>query len=202
MNIAEEEKFDNGLRISKEFLFLFLILAASCIFMHSLVIPLYKEAELMKLEIANKEKNIESRELWLSRIIKLNEKNEVDSEANAEDIKKINSLASNRNNYEDYLAHIIKLAGNKNIIVDGFSVLENQKKDNNNRLNSIKISFSAYGGYSNFISFLEDIERSIPFTQVESVAAARDESDQDDTKNEDMAGLIINFSAELSFNYY
>jgi len=200
MNITEEGKFYSDPRSSKEllFLFLFLVLTAFCIFMHSFVAPLREETELVKLEIAIKEKNIESRELWLSRIVKLNEKNE----ANIEDIKKINSLAPNRNNYEDYLAHIIKLAGNKNVIVDSFSVLENQKKDDNNRLNSAKISFSASGGYSNFISFLEDIERSIPFTQVESVMAARSESDQDDMKSGGIAGSIINFSAELSFNYY
>ncbi len=109
----------------------------------------------------------------------------------------------NRNNYEDYLAHIIKLADNKNIIISGLSILENQKKDNNYGLNSIKISFSASGGYSNFISFLEDIERSIPFTQVESVTAA---SGKRDKKTAGSAGIvggsIIDFSAELSFNYY
>lgn len=198
MNIAEEEKSDSGPRISKEFLFLFLILAASCIFIYSLAVPLYKEAELMKLEIAIKEKNIESRELWLSRIIKINEENKT----NIENIKKINSLVPNRNNYEDYLAHIVKLSGNKNIIIDGFSISENQKKGENSELNNIKISFSASGGYSNFISFLEDIERSIPFTQVESVAAARGESDQDDAESGGKEGLIINFSAELSFKYY
>lgn len=200
INITEEGKFYSDPWISKEllFLFLFLVLTASCIFMYSFVAPLREETELVKLEIAIKDKNIESRELWLSRIVKLNEKNE----ANIEDIKKINSLAPNRNNYEDYLAHIIKLAGNKNVIIDSFSVLENQKKDNNNGLNSAKISFSASGGYSNFISFLEDIERSIPFTQVESVMVARSESDQNDMKSGGIAGSIINFSAELSFNYY
>jgi hypothetical protein len=195
---TKEEKPDSGLRISKEFLSLFLVLAVSCIFMHSFVAPLREEAELIKLEIAIKEKNIESRELWLSRVVKLNEKNE----ANLEDIKKINSLVPNRNNYEDYLAHIIKLAGNKNVIVDGFSVSENQKKGNNNGLNSIKISFSASGGYSNFISFLEDIERSIPFTQVGSVAVTGSESDQDAVESGGIAGSIIDFSVELSFNYY
>ncbi len=199
MNITEEEKSDNsGLRVPKEFLFLFLILAASCIFIYSLVVPLYKEAELIKMEIAIKEKNIESMELWLSRIIKLNEENET----NTEDIKKINSLVPNRNNYEDYLAHIVKLAGSKNVIIDGFSVSENQKKDNNNGLNGVKINFSASGGYSNFISFLEDVERSIPFAQIESVSAARGESDQEGEKSGDTKGLIINFSAELSFKYY
>ena len=198
MNITEEEKPNSGSWILKEFLILFLILAVSCIFMYSFVAPLRKEAELIKLEIAIKEKNIKSRELRLSRIVKLNEKNE----ANLKDIKKINSLVPNRNNYEDYLAHITKLAGNKNIIVDNLSISENQKKDNNNGLNIIKISLSASGGYSNFISFLEDIERSIPFTQVESVAVTREENNQDAVESGGIAGSIINFSAELSFNYY
>lgn len=198
MSMTEKGEHDSGLRISKEFLFLFLVLAASYIFMHSFVAPLREEAELIKLEIAIKERNIESRELWLSRIVKLNEKNE----ANTVDIEKINSLVPNRNNYEDYIAHIIKLAGNKNIIVDSFSVSENQKKDNGNGLKSIKISLSASGGYSNFISFLEDIERSIPFTQVESVAVTRKESGQNTVKSGSAAGSIINFSTELSFNYY
>lgn len=200
MDITEgEKKLYNTPRISKKFLFLFLFLFAACFFMRSFVAPLHKEAELIKLEIAVKEKNIESKKLWLLRAIELNKKNKI----NIEGIEKINSLIPHRNNYEDYLAHIIKIAGDKNIIISGFSISENKRKSEKSKLNNIKISLLASGGYSNFISFLEDIERSIPFMQIESVSAsATGEGSQDIVENKDLAGSIINFSAELSFNYY
>jgi Tfp pilus assembly protein PilO len=181
---------------SSEILVLFVALLVSCATMYYFVKPLYREVKIAKLEISVKEKNIESKKLLLLRVGNFSNGEEDINE----NLGKIDSLIPNRNNYEDYLAHIVKLASAKNIIANDFSVSDEQSssprnKIKSNSLSSVAIDFSAAGGFLNFVSFLRDIENGIPFIQVEAVSISGGE----ETATSD---LLLNYQINLKFFYY
>jgi uncharacterized OsmC-like protein len=191
--------------ISKEIIMLFVALFVSCAIMYYAALPVHREAQIAKLEISVKEKNIESKKLLLSRITKLNSKSrEVDNE----NIKKVDSLIPNRNNYEDYLAHIVKLASSKNIIIDDFSVSgseqNSKEKNKKSKLSEVEINFSASGGFLNFINFLQAVENGIPFIQVESISVSGEKKDKPKESKEAKAssGLILKYEISLKFYYH
>ena len=204
MNISDT-KF-NKKNLFSEFLFLGIFLLVSCAIMYYFVRPLCREVKLSKLEISLKEKNIESKELLLLGISGVgNNDGNVD-----ENVEKINNLIPSRNNYENYLAHIIKLANSKNIVVNNFSVEggRSDPKTKNKKLNKAKISFSSSGGFLNFISFLRAIENGIPFVQVESISISggteedeKKEKEEKEEKEIDL-GLVLEQQVSLKFYYY
>ena len=72
-------------------------------------------------------------------------------------VEKINNLIPSKNNYENYLAHIIKLASAKNIVINNFSIGAGRSDLKTKKLNKSEITFSSSGGFLNFISFFSVI---------------------------------------------
>lgn len=187
-------------KIPKEFALLFFSMIASCIIIYSFAAPLHKDSEIKKLEIGVKKNNIESRELLLARVIKIEISDE--DKISDENIEKIKGLASNRDNYEEYLVNIIEIAGGRNVLiknlaVSGYEKVSVKSKVSGNFSSSI-ISFSASGGFLNFISFLEDIEQNIPLMRVE-LAEIGKEGNKDDSM---ASGPMLSFSVKINFFHY
>ncbi len=195
MNINDTKL--NKKNLFSEFLFLGIFLLVSCIIMHCFVRPLCREVKFAKLEISLKEKNIESKELLLLGVNDAGNNNEKVNE----NVEKVNNLIPSKNNYENYLAHIVNLASARNIVVSNFSVEGGRSdlKTKNKKLNESEIIFSSSGGFLNFISFLRDIENGIPFVQVESISIFG--SEKEDGEEDDL-GLILNQQVSLKFYYY
>ena len=107
--MRKEEIIQQKKKIPKEFAFLFFSMIASCIIMYGFAAPLYEDSKIKKLEIGVKKNNIESRELLLSRVMKAEISDE--DKISVENIEKIKGLASNRDNYEEYLVNIVEIAG-------------------------------------------------------------------------------------------
>ncbi|MEA2098062.1 MAG: hypothetical protein U9P70_03240 [Patescibacteria group bacterium] len=188
----------NKKSISSEFLFLGVFLLVSCVIMYFFVKPLCEEVKFTMLEISLKEKNIESKELLFLGISNINNDEDIN-----ENIEKINNLIPSKNNYENYLAHIVKLASAKNIVVSNFSIRggRSEVRTKDKKLSEAEITFSSSGGFLNFISFLRDVENGIPFVQVESISISGDAKENNDDEEVDL-GLILNQQVNLKFYYY
>jgi hypothetical protein len=186
---------------------LFVSLFISCVVMFYVVTPMRKEAKIIKIGNEIKEESVENNNLSLIKIIKTNNESK---EFDSENVKKIKEFISNRNNYEDYLIHIVKLANSKNIKIDDLSVNkseDNPKKRNSSILNEMEINFAASSGFLNLISFLKSIERSIPFFQEESISISvekKDDSVSEDVNvnNEANTDSTLDYEIKLRFYYY
>lgn len=198
--MRKEEMIQQKKKIPKEFAFLFFSMIVSCLIIYSFVAPIHEDSKIKKLEIGVKKNNIESRELLLSRVMKA----EISDEDNVsiENIEKIKSLASNRDNYEEYLVNIVEIAGGSSILIKNLAVSNYEKVSAkskvNGNFNSSVISFSASGRFFNFINFLEDIERNIPLMQVESVGIGK-EGNKDDSM---ASSSMLSFSVKINFFHY
>ena len=198
--MRKEEIIQQKKKIPKEFAFLFFSMIASCIIMYGFAAPLYEDSKIKKLEIGVKKNNIESRELLLSRVMKAEISDE--DKISVENIEKIKGLASNRDNYEEYLVNIVEIAGGRNVLINDLTVSNygkvSAKSKVNGNFSSSVISFSASGGFFNFINFLEDIERNIPLIQVESVEIGKEGSKDDFVASSSM----LSFSVKINFFHY
>lgn len=190
----KEDEIENKEEFPKEFVFLFLSMVISCLIVYFLSAPLYTELKIKKLEIAIKDDNIDLRDALVVLVkkieVKKNEKN---------NIEKIKNLVSTRDNYEEYLLNIIEIANSKNIIISDLKVggieEKNVKKDDVEIYNIGNISFSASGGYSNFINFLKNLEKNIPLLQVNSIEIENEGMGDDQISN-------LNYTVEVSFFNY
>ncbi|MDF1498386.1 MAG: GspMb/PilO family protein [Patescibacteria group bacterium] len=194
----------NKKKIPQDFVILFLILVIASFCIYFIIMPLHQEAEIKKLEINIKEQNIKSREFQLKRIQSIED---IESKENyLRNMDKIKNLISDRDNYEDYLAHIEKLAKDRNINIESLSVFDKKNifknKEVENNVKSKGISFSASGSFENFIDFLENIERSIPFVQVDSVSMKTAMGISEENESELLPVTILNYNIEISFFYY
>jgi len=190
----------------KEIIILFATLFVSCAVMLYLVAPLHKEVKIIKAVNEIKKGNIESGRMSLARIIKISNENE---EFKNSEIEKIKSFIPNRDNYEDYLAHFIKLANNKNIKIGGFSISENKsgqkRKDEDKAFNEIKIDIKASGNFLNFMSFIQDIEKGIPFIHEESISILGIEESGAAGENEETKTSVnpaLDYEICLKFYHY
>lgn len=208
------EKFDEDLNsskksllgLSKEMIVLSAVLLVSCSVMLFLVAPLRKEVKIIEAVNETKERNIGLEKISLAKIVEINNENE---EFQDNEIEKIKSFIPNRNNYEDYLAHFAKLANSKNIKISSFFVLENKssKEQKNKALNETKISIKASGNFLNFLNFIQDIERGIPFICEESIVISKseksDEGEEDESeKVKTNVNPVLNYEVSLKFYHY
>ncbi len=191
-----------NIKIPKEIAFLVLTLIFSSGIMYYGVAPLYREAQISKMEVKLKNKSIESGKKALSELSKLAESS---GQIDDSDAEKINNLVPSRNNYEDSLSLIVELAGNKNIYINDFSIKEQKvspKTDDAKKLKEGGISFSALGGFSNLTSFLQSLENAIPFMQEESISissGAQNVEDKEDSMEIDNSPIL---EAEISLKFY
>lgn len=204
-NINKTDSKDSGININipKEIAFLVLALFFSSGIMYYGVAPLYREAQISRMEVNLKNKNIESGKKLLSELSELVESSGQIDDADAE---KIDNLISSKNNYEDYLALIVELASSKNIYADNFLISEeqkvSQKEDNDKKLKEEKISFSALGGFSNLVSFLQSLENAIPFIQEKSISISRKKQDIENEENPREINISPILESEISFKFY
>ncbi|MCK5412907.1 MAG: hypothetical protein KAI57_00880 [Candidatus Pacebacteria bacterium] len=184
---------------SKEFIALFCSVIVSSVIIYFVVRPMYEDLKLRGLEIKAKESSIESREALLLRAMEV----EINNEYKAS-IEKINSLVSDSDNYEEYLASIVDIADHKNILIDELQVLDKKdvsekSDDENTNFNSKSVNIIASGEFFNFINFLEDIEKNMPLIQIESIAI--DKIDNDDSTYSELTS-ILSFSIQINYFYY
>jgi len=188
--------------ISKEIAILSIVLFVSFAFMYFGVAQLYREVKIIKLETELKEKNLASKKSLLSGVTKFgNGDRKVDDES----LEKIDNLISSGNNFEDYAAHIIKLAYGKDVLVSDFSFSEDQKKPEaeNGKFKERTITFSASGGFSNFMHFIDSVENAIPFAQEESIIIKGEGSGAGGSeKPPEYQSPILKFEVSLKFYYY
>ena len=169
---------------------------------------MYKESKIIKIGNETKEEIVENNNLALIKIIKANNESE---NFDSENVKKIKEFISNRNNYEDYLIHIVKLDNGKNIKISDLSVNESKndpKKKNDNTLNKMEINFTASSGFLNLMSFLRSIEKGIPFIQEEAISVLVEKKDSGINKHldvdieEKITDSILDYEIKLKFYYY
>ena len=204
-NAKSNLKFSGGITI------LFVALFVSCGIMFYVVSPMYKEARIIKFANEAKEKDVELGKSLLLKIVNINKRNK---KVNNEEIEKIGEFIPNRDNYEDYLAHIVDLADNKNIKINGFSILKkerdeekNKKKyeeENDNQFNKVSIDIMASGGFLNFMSFIRDIENGIPFVYEKSISISRSKENKKETSEENKTDTnpVLNYEMNIEFYYY
>lgn len=186
---------------------LLISLVISCTVVRYVASPTYQEARIIRAGNEIKKESIENNNLLLVKIVKANDENK---KLNNEGVKKIKSFISNRNNYEDYLIHIVKLANSKNIEISNFSVNENENKsktNSDNVLKEIEISFSVSSGFQNFISFLRFIEQGVPLVQEESISISAGNkndgiSEQGDFDAAENRETILDYEVKLKFYHY
>lgn len=191
-----------NINIPNEIAFLVLALIFSSGIMYYGVAPLYKEAQISKMEVELKNKNVESGKKMLSELSKLAKSS---GQIDDNDAEKISNLAPSRNNYEDHLALIVELAGNKNIYINNFSIKEQKASSETDGAKKLKeggISFSALGGFSNLESFLQSLENAIPFIQEESISISRKKQDVKNEEDSIGAGSSPILESEISFKFY
>ncbi len=151
------------------------------------------------------------------KIIKINSKNK---KINSEEVKKIGGLIPNRDNYEDYLTHIVNLAVSKNIRIDNFAISkdeESKKKDeeknkkgeeNERVFNKMSIEITASGGFFSFMSFVRDVENGVPFICERSILISEPENSENEEEREEgeVIGIdtdpILNYEMSIEFYYY
>ena len=179
--------------ILKDFVFLISSLIVSCVILYFFVAPLYRTYKINLLEIDIKTKNVEARKILLSSIIDSRENNE--NETYLKNIEKIKNLVYARNNYEGFLAKIIDISQRRGILVENFSI--STAGVGNKDFYSKNVSFSASGGYTNLLNFLEDLEKSIPLIHVDSLDL-RKGNDNDDGEQ----SKILNISVKTKFYYF
>jgi len=191
----KEETAKKKQKIPKEFLFLLFSMIISCIIVYVFSRPLYINLKARDLEVEIKKNNIESRELVLSRVIRINENDEYNT-----GVEKMENIVSDRNNYEAYLANIVDIAKRKNIIISELQVLDSEENFNKDNVgvtpNSGTVNIVAVGEMSNFIDFLEYIEDNIPLMQVDSIEIDKTKGDGIDLDS------VLSFSVIINFFYY
>ena len=206
-------------RSSSGTVILFAAFFISCAVMFYVASPIRKEAKIIEFANEAKAKDLElGRSLFL-KIIKINSKNK---KINSEGVEKIGGLIPNRNNYEDYLAHIVDLAVDKNIGINNFSISKDEEDKNGKNKNKgeekdggafskTSIKISASGGFLNFVSFMREIENGIPFVCERSISISV--SDQDDSGSEENSGEesgadiidtdpILDYEISIEFYHY
>jgi len=209
---GDDENLNSAEKPKKIFSMLVLLLVAllvSCAIMFYVVAPIYRESKIIKIGNETKEEIIENNNLALIKIIKANDESK---EFNSENVEKIKEFIPNRNNYEDYLIHIVKFANEKNIKINDLSVNkieDDPRKKSKSILSEVEINFTASSGYLNLISFLKSIEKSIPFVQEESMSISIGEEEDDLNENantnpdvETVADSILDYEIRLKFYYY
>ena len=179
--------------ILKDFVFLISSLIVSCVILYFFVAPLYRTYKINLLEIDIKTKNVEARKILLSSIIDSRENNE--NETYLKNIEKIKNLVYARNNYEGFLAKIIDISQKRGILVENFSI--STAGEVNKDFYSKNVSFSASGGYTSLLNFLEDLEKSIPLIHIDSLGLKK----SGDNNNEEQS-KILNISVNTKFYYF
>jgi hypothetical protein len=197
-SLSPEARTNTG--FLKEVVLLFIILLVSCAAMYCIIAPAYQKTKIVKAGNKIKKENIKQDNLLLAKIIRINSENK---KFDSEMIKKIKDFIPNRNSYEDHLAHIFKLANNKNIKVNNFSIHKNEEglKIKDGFLKEMKIDFKASSGFPNLMGFLKSIEKGIPFIQEESIIIAVDE-EKISGDVEINADSILDYEIKLKFYYY
>ena len=190
---SEDSNLDTkpSLKFSGEMIILFAAFLVSCAIMFYGTAPIHREAKIIKFVSETKTKDIEVGKSLLLKIIRINNENKG---INNEEVKKVGELIPNRDNYEDYLTHIVSLANNKNIKINGFSIAEDKgSEEENGALNKMSIDISASGFFLNFMSFTRDIENGIPFICERSISISKSESDDNES---------LDYEMNIEFYYY
>ncbi len=190
---SEDSNLDTkpSLKFSSEIIMLFAAFLVSCAIMFYGAAPIHRETKIIKFSNEIKIKDIKIGEALLSKIAIINNENKG---INNEEVKKVGELIPNRDNYEDYLTHIVGLANNKNIKINSFSISEGEgSKEENGALNKMSIDISASGFFLNFMSFTRDIESGIPFICERSISISKSESDDSES---------LDYEMNIEFYYY
>jgi len=211
-NFNKQENLNSDTKSSLKFssgrTILLATLFVTCGIMFYIVSPIYREAKIIKFANEVKEKDVELGKSLLLKIIDINKKNEKISD---EEVEKIGEFIPNRDNYEDYLAHIINLADNKNIRINEFSISKEErdeegknKKEDSSKFNKISISIMASGGFLNFMSFMCDIENGIPFVYEKSISVLKSEENKNEEPGENTTDTnpILDYEMNIEFYYY
>lgn len=210
-----EELNFNVIKLPVNYIIFIIAFAAACVIVVYVIAPKYREIKLKKIEMALIEKNIESKELLYSRIAR-NADDSMNDEMYNDNIKKINQMISDRNNYEDYLINLVELSKIRNIMVGDFSIsgsneesgnnanknISEKKVGNNEKTNIIaeSISFTAIGGYYGFYEFLRDIEKNIPLLNIDSVKISAEKEGNEEAQP--ASEIILTYSVKLSYYHY
>lgn len=182
-------------KLPQEIIALFVALFVSCALVHYVAVPLFRETRIIKAVNEIKKNDIKAGQFLLLRMQKINEENE---KFNINEIEKIKSFIPNRNNYEDYLARIVELANLKNIYLDELSVIESDNQEQQDvALNEKKINIVASGSFPNVLSFIQNLEKGIPFVQEEAISVSVVESPGNETREP-----ILNYEINLKFYHY
>jgi len=167
-----------------------------------------KEAKIIEFGNEAKEKDVELGKSLLLKIVDINKKNK---KVNNEEVEKIGEFIPNRDNYEDYLIHIINLANNKNIKINEFFISKEEKaeegkdkKEDSNKFNKVIINIAASGGFLNFMSFIYDIENGIPFVYEKSISVLRSEDNKNEELGENITDTnpVLDYEMDIEFYYY
>ena len=195
-------KFSSGITV------LFMTLFVTCGIMFYLISPMRKEAKIIEFGNEAKEKDVELGKSLLLKIVDINKKNK---KVNNEEVEKIGEFIPNRDNYEDYLIHIINLANNKNIKINEFFISKEEKaeegkdkKEDSNKFNKVIINIAASGGFLNFMSFIYDIENGIPFVYEKSISVLRSEDNKNEELGENITDTnpVLDYEMDIEFYYY
>lgn len=213
-----------GKEISKKITTLVLTLVFSCGAVIFVAVPLYRDLKIAKLEIEMERENKTAREEFLSR---MDDFKKINKDIQKEDLEKISQVLLNRNGYEDYLSRVIYLAQINNVIVKDFSVSEpsvparikTEKSEEPSskespleeslELRETAISFSALGGFHDFMAFIDDFEKMGPLADEESlsISATRSEINKKESEGESgenqkqEEGLVLSYEVDFKFYY-
>jgi hypothetical protein len=138
----------------------------------------YDKFRLAKLEVELKKDNLE---LKNNLIAKVKNYNEVNKDLRDEDLGRIYDLPPEGTNFENYVA-IIEHYAKGRVLISSYSIegkvesgdrtsKENGRSSSSSKssFSAISANFSATGSFSNFLSFLGDIEKSIPIIDISSI---------------------------------
>lgn len=145
----------------------------SLILVFVFVVPKYRQMEISKEQIKLIQENIESKNSVLEKVKDYNEKNKTIREV---DLKKFNSLLSERNNVEKYIADINKMANTSGsrVNIGKFSIsnprfVKSPVRNSSLDLRATDVSFSVLGDFDNLMSFLDSIEKNVPLMELSSL---------------------------------
>ncbi len=193
--------FKKGSRIaiSREITMLVLFFFLSVTAVSFFIAPQYKQMKLIKMEMEMKEKNLKLKQDVIGEIENFNK---AYRGLNDKDLVKFYNLLPKKDNVEEQIANINKLAG-LSLTIDeiGVKALEEAdakegKKDED--IGASLLTYSARGAFSDFMRFLDALENSIPLANLSELKMEKGKRKKEENAAEDN---VLDYDVSFLFYY-
>jgi len=189
-------------RVPDRMILLLFSLSFSMIILFMFLIPQYEQMKIKEMEIELIKKTLESKREIFIKIASFNRDYRDISET---EINKMYDLLPDENNFEEHLANIDKLAKLNGILVKDISFSEHKEQlglgFNETNFKTANASFFIKSDFSNFMSFLNSLEKSIPTVNIKKMSITKDEK-RGGNENSENTRINESIEVEIEMSFY